>query len=321
MRIALLVAAVLASLTPWIGPPIALSIGIVLALVNLTAFPKQTRKWSKLLIQIGVVLLGFRMDLHRALQAGAVGIGFSIGTILLAFALGIVIARALRIDRKVSTLVSSGTAICGGSAIAATGSVIAASESQIAVAMGCIFILNSIGLYIFPPLGSALQLSGTQFGTWAAIAVHDISSVVGSAAVFDKSNDGGGVALETATAIKLSRTLWIIPIALIAGWCHRRLDHKSGEAPAKRPAAPIPWFIGLFVLAAASRSLVPQVSELAPTLETIAKKVLTVALLLIGMGMSIKAISSVGWRAMVLAVTLWLAISVVSLLVVLRTVS
>jgi len=316
----LLVLAILAASSPWISPPIALTMGIAIALAGWAAFPTQTRKWSRLLIQAGVVLLGFRMDLHQIVAAGTVGVGFAVGTILLTFAAGALLAHLLGIDRKVATLISSGTAVCGGSAIAATGSVIFASEAQMAVAMGCVFILNSIGLYIFPTLGHALQLSGEQFGTWAAIAIHDISSVVGSAAVFDQLEDTNGVALETATAVKLTRTLWIVPVALLCGWWHQRADARIVGASKTCKAPPMPWFIGLFLLAATARSVVPAVIELAPHIELVAKKLLTIALLFIGLGMSTQAIAAVGWRAMVLAIALWFTISTVALVVVVRTI-
>ena len=329
VAIGLFVVALAATLHPSVGPPIALTIGIVIALLGFAAFAKHTRKWAKVLIQVGVVLLGFRMDLHKVVQAGLMGVAFAAGTIVLTFTLGALVGRWLGIDRKVTTLVSSGTAICGGSAIAATGSVIAASEAQIAVAMGCVFILNSIALYIFPPLGEAMHLTADQFGTWAAVAIHDISSVVGAADVFDKLHShvtGEGTALETATAVKLSRTLWIVPIALAAGWWFRRAEARAGAETAdklegkRKKGPPIPWFIGLFLAASVVRSFVPALAEWTPTIEMVAKKILTVALLFIGMGMSRKAIASVGWRAMVLAVTLWVAISVAAVVVVRQTV-
>jgi uncharacterized integral membrane protein (TIGR00698 family) len=300
-----------------------LATGIVLALCGLAAFPAMAKKWAKLLIQIGVVLLGFKMDLRKVLEAGVVGIAFAAGTILLTFLLGAAIGRALKIDRKVTTLLSSGTAICGGSAIAATGAVIAATQAQISVAIGTVFVLNAVGLYIFPPLGHWMQLSATQFGTWTAVAVHDISSVVGSARVFDEISKTGTVALETATAVKLSRALWIAPVAFAAGRWHRRLDAhtESGQSAKSRgKGAPIPWFIGLFLLAAAARTAFPQVAAIAPTLEIAGKQALTLALLLIGLGLSRKAIASVGWRPMVLGVSLWIAISLVALAVVRQTI-
>ncbi|MCC6320323.1 MAG: putative sulfate exporter family transporter [Phycisphaerales bacterium] len=329
-RVLLFAIALAATLHPRVGPPHALALGIVIALGGFAAFASRTRKWSKLLIQVGVVLLGFRMDLHKVLEAGVIGVAFAAGTIAMTFALGVTLGGWLAIDRKVTTLVSCGTAICGGSAIAATGAVIAATEAQIAVAMGCVFVLNAIGLYIFPPLGEMMHLSANQFGTWAAVAIHDVSSVVGAASVFDASSHGaaavaGGTALESATAVKLSRTLWIAPIALAAGWWFRRAEAReadpSSSAPTRRAVPPLPWFIGLFLLASLLRSFVPEIAGWSPTIEALAKKVLTVALLLIGLGMSRKAIASVGWRAMALAVALWVAISVVALVVVRQTVT
>lgn len=311
---------------PWalLGPPTALAVGIALALLGLAAFPGLAKKWSKLLIQIGVVLLGFKMDLNKVLEAGVVGIAFAAGTILLTFVLGAALGRALRIDTKITTLLSSGTAICGGSAIAATGSVIAATQAQISVAIGTVFILNAIGLYIFPPLGQWMHMSATQFGTWTAVAVHDISSVVGSAHVFDRLADTGSTALETATAVKLSRALWIAPVAFVAAWWHRRIDAANGNGPdpatATRRAAPIPWFIGLFLLAAGLRTVIPGITEIAPVFEKAGTQALTLALLLIGLSLSRKAIASVGWRPMVLGITLWIAISLVALAVVRHTI-
>jgi uncharacterized integral membrane protein (TIGR00698 family) len=299
---------------------------MVLALFGLAAFPTLAKKWARLLIQIGVVLLGFKMDLREVLKAGSVGIAFAAGTILLTFVLGYLIGRALKIDRKITTLLSSGTAICGGSAIAATGAVIAATQAQISVAIGTVFVLNAIGLYIFPPLGHWMDLTATQFGTWTAVAVHDISSVVGSARFFDEISKTGTTALETATAVKLSRALWIAPVAFIAGRWHRRLDagagaQPGGDGPRRGKGAPIPWFIGLFLLAAGARTAFEPVAQLAPTLEIAGKQALTLALLLIGLGLSRKAIASVGWRPMALGVVLWIAISLVALVVVKQTIA
>lgn len=329
LAVVLTILAILAAVPPppWaiLHPPSALGLGIALALLGLAAYPGLAKKWAKLLIQIGVVLLGFKMDLNKVLGAGVVGIVFAAGTILLTFVLGATLGRMLRIEAKITTLLSSGTAICGGSAIVATGSVIAATQAQISVAIGTVFILNAIGLYIFPPLGQWMHMSPTQFGTWTAVAVHDISSVVGSAHVFDMLARTGSTALETATAVKLSRALWIAPVALLAGWWHRRLDAAGDSGPnpaaAARRAAPIPWFIGLFLLAAALRTVVPGLAEVAPVLEKVGTQALTLALLLIGLGLSRKAIASVGWRPMALGVTLWIAISLLALAVVRHTIS
>jgi uncharacterized membrane protein YadS len=197
--------------------------------------------------------------------------------------------------------------------------VIAATEAQMSVAIGTVFVLNAIGLYVFPTLGHWMHLSATQFGTWTAVAVHDISSVVGSARLFDQISHTGTTALGVATAVKLSRALWIAPVSFVASRWHQRLD--TGDATKVRgKAAPIPWFIGLFLLAAAARTFFPQLAAVAPTLEILGKQALTLALLLIGLGLSRKAIASVGWRPMALGVGLWIAISLVALAVVVKTI-
>lgn len=319
----LTILAIVAAAVPWAWatPPVALAAGLILALAGLAEYQGFAKRGSRTLIQIGVVLLGFKMDLRTVLQAGLVGLAFAAGTILVTFALGAAFGRLLGVDRKVTTLLSSGTAICGGSAIAATGSVIAASQAQISVAIGTVFVLNAIGLYIFPPLGQWLGLSAAQFGTWAAVAVHDISSVVGSAHVFDSVQKTGDAALQTATAVKLSRALWIAPVAFFAAWAHRRIDRRETAGAAAGPAKiPIPWFIGLFLLAAVARTAFPAIAAVAPALEAAGKQALTVALLLIGLGLSRKAIASVGWRPMLLGVLLWIAISVLALAVVRQTI-
>lgn len=318
-------AALLAAAVPWAWatPPVALTTGLVLALTGLAAFPSLAKRGSRLLIQIGVVLLGFKMDLRAVVQAGLVGLAFAAGTIVVTFALGFGLGRLLRIERKVTTLLSSGTAICGGSAIAATGSVIAASQAQISMAIGTVFVLNAIGLYIFPPLGDWLGLTATQFGTWAAVAVHDVSSVVGSARVFDQARHTGDAALQTATAVKLSRALWIAPVAFFAAWLHRRIETSSsatGGVPPAQKSVPIPWFIALFLAAAAARTAFPAIQAVAPALEAVGKQALTVALLLIGLGLSRRAIIDVGWRPMLLGVLLWVAISVLALVIVRQTI-
>ena len=211
----------------------------------------------------------------------------------------------LRLDRSTATLVSAGTAICGGSAIAATALSIGAAEAEISVAMGTVFMLNAVALYLFPMLGHALGLSQTQFGCWSGIAIHDVSSVVGAASAY------GQEALQTATAVKLSRTLWIIPVALIAGWAHRSRAAASADTPAAKVS--IPWFIGLFVLASVAGTFLPPVHEVAPFLQTAAKIGMTLTLLLIGTSLSRASLKSVGIRPMLQGVVLWLVIGSVSL--------
>ncbi len=215
-------------------------------------------------------------------------------------------------DRKTTTLISVGTAICGGSAIAAVSSVIAASEAEIAVSIGTIFLLNAVALYVFPFAGHLLHLSQAQFGLWAGVAIHDISSVVGAGLSY------GPDALQTATAVKLSRTLWIVPLTLaIAFGLGRRTREGAGAEDshrAKKFKIAVPWFIGLFLLASLLRSYVPAVSIWSPQLSEIARRGMILVLFLIGTSLSLRALRVVGWRTMVAGLVLWLFISVASLL-------
>jgi uncharacterized integral membrane protein (TIGR00698 family) len=333
-RIILLVCAIV-FLLPWgqFAPALArfqveagLLTGIVLALLGLVHPGALEKTVSRLLIQACVVLLGFRMDLHEVVRAGTSGLAFAIGTIAGTFALGWVLSRALKVEGKVSTLISSGTAICGGSAIAAVSSVIGANSTAISVATGTVFILNGIALFLFPELGRAMGLTPTQFGTWAGVAIHDISSVVGAAQTFASQSHApdAGRAIDTATIVKLSRVLWIIPICLVAAaWMrsHAKRDSDASSSAKKKPL-PIPWFIGLFILAAAARTQFPRPFESAsPTLLMITKCGMALALFLIGAALSRKALREVGWRAMAQGVTLWIVISVVSFFVVRSTVA
>jgi len=303
-------------------PPIALALGIVLALLFRNPFRALARLVSKYLLQACVVMLGFSMDLPIILRAGARGAVMAALTIAATIALGFFLGRRLRIDSKTSALISSGTAICGGSAIAAVAAVIGAAEGQVAVAIGAVFILNAVALYIFPPIGHALELSQEQFGIWAGVAIHDVSSVVGAAARY------GDEALQIATAVKLSRTLWIIPLSFAAAYAFRKASSSStrtggaeGQVRAKpgpgagvrRTAPTIPYFIVLFLLASLARTLSPAIADAAPTLARLAKAGLTLTLFLIGAGISLATLKTVGIRALVQAVLLWLFISLVSL--------
>jgi len=297
-------------LMPWASPPLALALGLALALTLGNPFHSQSKHASKWLLQGCVVLLGFGMNLGVVLKAGANGAGFAAGSIGFTFVLGWWLRDRLRISAKTSALISAGTAICGGSAIAAVGSVIGALEGEMTVAMGTVFMLNAVALFVFPPIGHALGLTPSQFGTWAGVAIHDVSSVVGAA-----SHYGAG-ALETATAVKLSRALWIIPVSLAAAFAFRR-NTAPEEAAGK---IQIPWFIGLFVLASVARTFLPSVAKIAPALTHGATVGLTVTLFLIGAGLSREMLRSVGWKPLAQGVLLWLSISVGSLWVVLRVV-
>jgi uncharacterized integral membrane protein (TIGR00698 family) len=293
-------------LTPWASPPLALALGAALALTVENPHPGQARVASKYLLQGSVVLLGFSMDLRKVLEAGASGMIFAAATITATLALGWVTARWLAVERTTSILIASGTAICGGSAIAAVGSVIGAADAQMSVAIGTVFLLNAAALYLFPILGHLLHLSQTQFGTWAGVSIHDISSVVGASSVY------GLEALQRATAVKLSRALWIVPLSLGAAVVFRR----RGEGRAR---VAVPWFIGLFLLASVVRSLSASVASASPTIALVARAGMTLTLFLIGAGLSRKALAAVGWRPLAQGIILWISIAALSLFVVMRS--
>jgi uncharacterized integral membrane protein (TIGR00698 family) len=225
--------------------------------------------------------------------------------------LGLLIGRRLRMNQRTSMLISAGTAICGGSAIAAVSSVTDADEGDVTVAMGVVFLLNGAALYLFPPVGHALHLTGHQFGTWAGVAIHDISSVVGAASRY------GLDALQTSTAVKLSRALWIVPVTLALSSRHRQNADAGAEQRTPRKVH-IPWFIGLFLLASVCRSVIPAVAAAGPALTDLARRGLTLTLFLIGSGLSSATLKAVGWKALVQGMVLWIIISGVSLLIVLR---
>ena len=304
-------------LTPWASPPIALTLGAVLALTHENPFTHLGKRASGVLLQVCVVLLGFGMDLPVVLRAGASGALFAAATITATLLLGWGLGRWLGIGDKLSALISAGTAICGGSAIAAVGSVIGVAEGEITVAIGTVFILNAVALYVFPPLGHLLHLTQGQFGTWAGVAIHDISSVVGAASHY------GLDALQTATAVKLSRALWIIPVALGAAALFRPgasavVVGEDELAPEKKARVTVPWFVVFFLLASVARSYVPGVAALASTLSHVATVGLTLTLFLIGASLSTATLKSVGWRPLFQGVLLWIFISVASLVIILR---
>jgi uncharacterized integral membrane protein (TIGR00698 family) len=312
-----------ACLTPWVTVAGALGIGLCLAVLGLAPRDKALGVWARSLIQFGVVLLGLSMNLRELARAGLMGAAFAAGTIVATFALGALVGRWLRCEDRLTALLSAGTAICGGSAIAAVGSVIGATQAQVAVAMGTVFLLNALGLYAFPLLGHALGLSQEQFGAWAAVAIHDVSSVAGAAATFDHRYFPGAAfpdqAMQTATAVKLARTLWIVPVALACAWWFTRRSASAAGAGTHqrgRLKAPVPWFVLWFVVAAAVGTYVPAVEPIIRPAAAGAKTLMAIALLLIGCGLSLSAIAAVGWRAITLGVSLWVFISALALVVV-----
>ncbi len=245
------------------------------------------------LLKISVVGLGFGMNVFSAVQAGRQGILFTVASIVTVLTLGIIAGRYLKIDKKTSFLISAGTAICGGSAIAALSPVIKADEKQVSVAMGAIFILNSIALFVFPFIGHRLHLSQTQFGLWCAIAIHDTSSVVGAASHY------GSQALQVATTVKLTRALWIIPLAFFTAFLFKT-ENKQVK---------VPYFIGFFILAMVLNTYVPFIKPIVPYLTGLAKTGLTLTLFLIGSGLSLKVLKSVGVLPLLQGIIIWLLIS------------
>ncbi|MDM1396828.1 putative sulfate exporter family transporter [Myroides odoratimimus] len=294
----LLIGLALLSLFPFISSATALVIGIVYAQLFENPYAKQTKKATGLLLKLAVIGLGFGMNVYSAISAGKDGFILTIFSIFLTLALGFLLGKLLKIDKKISYLVSSGTAICGGSAIAAVSPVIKADEKQISVALGIVFILNSVALIIFPPIGHALGLSQVDFGLWSAIAIHDTSSVVGAAAKY------GDQALEVATTVKLARALWVIPVAFLSMVFFK---NKGGKVK-------LPYFIGLFVLAMLANSYIPAVQSIGPYIVEASKAALTLTLFLIGTSLSYRTVKSVGFKPLLEGVGLWIFISVTSLL-------
>lgn len=293
-------------LSPWGSPVYALALGLAMALTIGNPFPTLTGKPAKYLLQISVAMLGFGIDLSSVYRAGKDGIGIITFVVFGALLFGYLIGKALKVSPRVRTLVSSGTAICGGSAIAAIGPAIKAENDEMTVSLGTIFILNAIALFIFPIIGHSLALSPQQFGLWAAVAIQDTSSVVGAATAF------GGDSLAVATTVKLARTLFIIPLAIALAFYHREEGSKS--------RVPLPWFIFFFLGAAAVRTYGSSViyPSLLDSFVNLAKAGLAVTLFLIGLSLSLVILRSVGWRPFALGTILWLIVASAALFSVLR---
>jgi uncharacterized integral membrane protein (TIGR00698 family) len=291
-------------LTPWASPPIALALGLGLAQTIGNPFTTQTKQATAKLLQFSVIGLGFGMNAHAAVQAGKEGIIFTVVSIFGTLLLGLVVGRWLGLGKHVVHLISCGTAICGGSAIAAIGPVLRAKDEEMSVALGTVFVLNAVALFAFPPIGHALAMTQNQFGLWCAIAIHDTSSVVGAAAAY------GNQALEVATTVKLARALWIIPVAIGTAMIFKQKGVKIT----------IPYFIFGFIAAMLVNTFVPAAKPLGPVMVNLAKIGLTVTLFFIGAGLSARVVRSVGMKPYVLGILLWVVISTGSLYVILHTV-
>jgi uncharacterized integral membrane protein (TIGR00698 family) len=284
------------SFTGFISPPIALTAGILFGLSFTHPYISESRGIARILLQSSVVALGFGMNLHEVLKAGRSGFLYTALGISFALLLGLGLGKLLEVRGNSSFLITTGTAICGGSAIAAIAPILEADEHEMAVSLGTIFILNSVALLIFPPIGNALHLSQSQFGLWAALAIHDTSSVVGAAAKY------GAAALVVGTTVKLARALWIVPLAVATAAIKR---HRSSIR--------VPWFILFFVLAAVLNTYVRTAAHVTPWLFTLGRLGLTATLFLIGSGISRATLREVGWRPLLQGVLLWLAVGLTSL--------
>lgn len=300
----LFIALCMLCLTPLITPPIALLMGVALAQITGNPFEKISGSAVSWLLKFAVIGLGFGMSVSSALQAGKDGFILTVSSIIATLTLGILLGKLFKIDKKITQLISSGTAICGGSAIAAIAPVIKANAKQISVSIGIVFLLNALALFIFPVVGHFFELTQHQFGVWSAIAIHDTSSVVGAA------NEYGIEALQTATTVKLARALWILPISVLFA------VYKSGSVKKVK----IPYFIGLFILAIIVNTYVPGVEQVGSFIVTLAKIALTVTLFLIGTNLNYSSFKKVGVKPLVLAILIWVFISVASLAIIVQTV-
>jgi uncharacterized integral membrane protein (TIGR00698 family) len=289
-------AGLIVSASGYVSPPIALTAGIIFGLTVAHPLPADSRELSRLLLQASVVALGFGMDLHEVIKAGRTGFLYTALGICFALAAGLGIGKLLQVRANSSFLITTGTAICGGSAIAAIGPIIQADEQEMAVALGTIFILNSVALLIFPLIGAALHLTQQQFGLWAALAIHDTSSVVGASSKY------GPAALVVGTTVKLARALWIVPLALITAAFKR--SNRSVK---------LPYFILFFCLAAVVNTCVANISRYTQTLFTLGRFSLTAVLFLIGTSISLKALREVGWRPLAQGIVLWMTVAIASL--------
>ena len=296
----LFITVALLCVTPFISAPIALVLGFLMIQFVGNPYEETTKKLIHKLLQISVVGLGFGMNVNSALKAGKEGFIFTLVSIISVLVIGFLLTKILKIEKITGYLISAGTAICGGSAIAAIAPIVKAKPNQISVALAVIFTLNSIALLLFPLIGNMLHLSQYDFGLWSAIAIHDTSSVVGAASKY------GTEALEVATTVKLARALWIIPLSLLSVTLFKNKESKIK----------IPWFIGFFILAMIVNTYVSFVQPIGPFIVSISKAGLTLTLFLIGAGLSLNVIKNVGTKPLLLAVLLWLFISIASLLII-----
>lgn len=278
---------------------LALTLGVLISFLFENPYP--TQKYVHTLLAVSVAGLGAGMNLNTVIQVGIQGFGYTAVSIISICVLGYILVKILKIDKEVGILISVGTAICGGSAIAAVTPVIKAKHQSVSVALGTVFILNAIALIIFPMIGHAFSMSQPAFGLWSALAIHDTSSVVAATVSYGK------IAAQVGTTVKLARALWIIPLTLIIGFLNRSKNNEDKALSTKKP-----WFILWFLIAAALVTWVPELHTTGQIVERIAKQLLVITLFLIGLNLSKQTLKTVGFKPLVLGVTLWIITSVVS---------
>jgi uncharacterized integral membrane protein (TIGR00698 family) len=296
----------IASLTSWISSGVALLLGVTVAIALGNPYAERTKKLSQKLLPLAVMGLGAGMNLEVIGRVGLHGIGYTVAGILLATIVGTLLGRLLATSKDVSLLITMGTAICGGSAIAAIAPVIRAKPQEVSVALGTVFVLNAAALFIFPWLGHTLHLNEAQFGLWSALAIHDTSSVVGATLQF------GPHAVEVGTTVKLARALWIVPVALIIGFLRSRRSEDGGsQGPAKKP-----WFILGFLIAAALVTWIPSLQPAGHVIELGAKHLMVLTLFLIGTSLTRETVKSVGLKPFLQGFLLWAVVASISLSVI-----
>ncbi|MDT0678650.1 YeiH family protein [Autumnicola musiva] len=293
---------ILLCLSGYINSPVALILGFLFTFFLGKPFEKFTGKTIQYLLKISVVGLGFGMYLMETIKTGKEGFTLTVITISATLISGFFLARFLKIEKKLGHLISSGTSICGGSAIAAVSPVIKANPQIISLALGVVFLLNSVALFIFPAIGHFFNMTQQQFGLWAAVAIHDTSSVIGAAL------DYGEEALRVATTVKLARTLWIIPVSIISTFLFKNKDERIK----------VPWFILFFIVAILLNTYLNLPAALTQSITGISKRLLIVTLFLVGTTLSINDVKETGTRTFVFGIMLWIFISVISLLFVLN---
>lgn len=302
LQIAIFIILSILSFSGLVESPIALLLGLFTAIFIGNPFEMKVSKYISLLLQISIVGLGFGLHLEEAIKVGQSGFLLTVGSIISVLIIGYAIGRLFKIEKNLSYLISVGTAICGGSAIAAVSPIIKANTKQISLALAIVFSLNSIALFLYPSIGHWLSMSQHDFGLWCAIGIHDTSSVVGAASKF------GDEALRTATTVKLARALWIIPVSIMTMFLFRTKGSKIK----------IPWFIGYFIIAILLGTYFPLFQSISPTLTKISKLGLNLTLFFIGSTLSLEAIKSISIKPLILAITLWIIISIGSLLLILN---